>query len=363
MKSQACWGFMITGAIISKQLGAPMKKFMFRSALFSVLSLLLVLSAVGQGQQIEDDDLNKRAQTGMKFLQMSVDARASGMAGAMTAMEQGASAMFYNPASMARISNSLNLSLGQVQWFEDVVYNYGSLAFAPAGGDYGVFGAFIMAVDYGEFLGTIRADTEDGFVDTGAYSPSAISAGISYAKDLSDRFAVGGNIKYVYQDLTSSTMTLEETQGNSQGTVAFDLGVLYNTGFESLNFAMSARNFSSEVTYEEEAFELPLTFTIGLSMDMLDLTEMNTDLHSFVLSVDAERPRDFYEHMNVGGEYILSNTFSLRAGYAFPTDEEGISLGVGVKRDLGGFNFDANYAFTDWGVFGSVSRISLNLGF
>lgn len=354
---------MNTGAIISKQIGAPMKKFMFRSALFGVLSLFMVMSVAGQGQQIEDDELNKRAQTGMKFLQMSVDARASGMAGAMTAMEYGASAMFYNPASMARVSTNLNLSVGQVQWFEDVVYNYGSLAFAPAGGDYGVFGAFVMAVDYGEFLGTIRADNEDGFVDTGVFSPSAISAGFSYANQLSDRFAIGGNIKYVYQDLTSNTINVGETQGNSEGTMAFDLGVLYNTGFRSLNFAMSARNFSNEVQFEEEAFELPLTFTIGVSMNMIDLTDFNSDMHSFVLSMDAERPRDFYEHLNVGGEYTLAKTFSLRAGYAFPADEEGVSLGVGVQRDLGGFNFDANYAFTDWGVFGSVSRISLNLGF
>ena len=340
-----------------------MKKLIFRSALSGVLSLLLVMSAVGQGQQIEDDDLNKRAQTGMKFLQMSVDARASGMAGAMTAMEQGAAAIFYNPATMARINRPFNLSIGQVQWFEDIVYNYGSVAFAPAGGDYGVFGAFIMAVDYGEFFGTVRAENEEGFLDTGTYSPSAISAGVSYAKDLSDRFAVGANIKYVYQDLTNSTVTLDETQGNSQSTVAFDFGVLYNTGFESLNFAMSARNFSSEVTYEDEAFELPLTFTIGLSMDMIDLTEFDSNMHSFVLSVDAERPRDFYEHLNVGGEYTLAGTFSLRAGYAFPTDEEGVSLGVGVQRDLGGFDFNANYAFTDFGIFGSVNRISVNLGF
>lgn len=318
---------------------------------------------MGQAEQIPEEDLNKRAQTGMKFLQQSVDARAAGVGNAVTAVEGYASAMFYNPAGMARLQKPLNVSLGQTQWFADITYNYGGVAFAPAGGAFGVFGAFVMAVDYGEFLGTIRADNEQGFLDTGAYSPTALSVGFSYAKSLSDRFAVGGNIKYVEQDLSESQLSADEFQGNSQSTVAVDFGVLYNTGFRSLNFAMSARNFSREVTYEEEAFELPLTFTIGVSMDMLDLTNYNTDMHSFILSIDAERPRDFYEHLNIGGEYVLANTLALRAGYAFPTDEEGINLGVGLQRDLGGLGFAANYAFTDFGVLGTINRLSLNLSF
>ena len=354
---------MQTGAGIFKLNGAPMKRFYSHISLAGLMCLIFAASALGQGQQIEDDELDKRAQTGMKFLQMSVDARAAGMGSAITAMEGVSSAMFYNPASMARLTNAVNVSLGQSQWFADITYNFGSISFAPASGSYGVFGAFLMAVDYGDFLGTIRAETEAGFVDTGSYSPSALSVGFSYAKSLSDRFAVGGNVKYVYQDLTNSTLSATETQGNSQNTVAFDLGVLYNTGFRSLNFAMSARNFSREVTYEEEAFELPLTFTIGVSMNMLDLTSVDQSMHSFVLSIDAERPRDFYEHLNVGGEYVLANTLALRAGYAFPTDEEGINLGVGLQRHLGGVGFAANYAFTDFGLLGTVNRISLNLAF
>lgn len=340
-----------------------MKYLVFRSTLLGLLSLFCAVSVMGQAQQIPEEDLEKRAQTGMKFLQMSVDARAAGQGSAVTAVEGYASAMFYNPAGLAKLTSPLSVSLGQTSWFADITYNYGGVAFAPAGGAFGVFGAFVMAVDYGDFLGTVRAENEAGFVDTGNYSPSALSAGFSYAKSLSDRFAVGGNIKYVYQDLTQSTISATETQSNNQSTVAVDFGVLYNTGFRSLNFAMSARNFSREVTYEEEAFELPLTFTIGVSMDMLDLTNYNTDMHSFVLSIDAERPRDFYEHLNIGGEYILANTLALRAGYAFPTDEEGINLGVGLQRDLGGLGFSANYSFTDFGILGNINRIGLNLSF
>ena len=321
-----------------------------------------------------DQNTNKRGQTGMKFLQMSVDARASGMASAMTALENSSSiAMFYNPASMARLQTTGNVALNRVSWVADINYNAASAAYRPGGGGYGVFGISVVAVDYGTFYGAIRSNNESGYVSTGEFSPTAFAAGLGYAKALTDRFAVGGNLKYVTQDLTESVMGFQEnesddpsldpslynTQGNSKSTVAVDFGVLYNTGFRSLNFAMSARNFSRELTYEAQNFELPLTLTIGISMDMIDFTSMSSDVHSLVLAVDAARPRDYYEHMNLGMEYTFMELLSLRAGYAFPTDEEGISLGAGLNVDFGGIGLGADYAYTSFGILGNVNRIGL----
>ena len=324
----------------------------------------------------QEQDTNKRGQTGMKFLQMSVDARAAGMASAMTALENASSiAMFYNPASMARLQANGDVAFSRVSWFAEINYNAASAAYRPADGRYGVFGLTLMAVDYGAFIGTIRAENDKGYVETGEFSPTALAAGIGYAKALTDRFAVGGNLKYVTQNLDESVMGFREneaedpaqnqdlfiTQRNAQSTVAVDFGVLYNTGFRSLNFAMSARNFSRELTYEAQNFELPLTFSIGVSMDMIDFTSASADVHSLVLAVDAQRPRDFYEHVNAGLEYTFMDLFSLRAGYAFPTDVEGVSLGAGVNLDVGGVGLRANYAFTAYEVLNNVNRVSLQL--
>ena len=331
----------------------------------------------GNGEQPiaeREQNTDKRGQTGMKFLQMSVDARAAGMGSAMTALENASSvAMFYNPASMARLQNTGDVALSRVTWVADINYNGAAAAYRPAGGRYGVFGLSIVAVDYGTFLGTIRADNEAGYYDTGEFSPTALAAGLGYAKALTDRFAVGGNVKYVTQDLSESVQGFQNpddvdaalnpegyiTQGNSASTIAVDFGLLYNTGFRSLNFAMSARNFSRELTYEAQNFELPLTLTIGVSMDMIDFTNMSSDVHSLVLAVDAARPRDFYEHVNVGAEYTFMDLLSLRAGYAFPTDEEGISLGAGLNTEVSGIGLGANYAYTAFGILGNVNRISL----
>jgi hypothetical protein len=138
----------------------------------------------------------------------------------------------------------------------------------------------------------------------------------------------------------------------------FDFGVLYNTGFESLSFGMSIRNFSEEIRYAQESFQLPLTFRIGVSMNTLDLLNMDPDKHSFLLSIDATHPRDFPEQIGIGAEYIFMKMFALRAGYEFPNDEHGFAAGVGFQKDIADFRFGLDYAYTPFGVFGDVHRFS-----
>jgi hypothetical protein len=334
------------------------------------LGLLLVVpfahAQEAEDPGFQDPDVDKSAQTGFKFLSLSMDPRASAMAGAFTAQDVASSvAMFYNPASMANMQGRFDIAVMQTQFIADINYNAGSIAFSPRDGLYGVFGVSVMAVDYGEIQETVY-DAGSTFRDVGTFSPTALAVGLGYARALSDRFAIGGNVKYALQDLGTFTVGQNEggdvtTEEYSKGTAAFDFGVLYKTGFRSMNFAMSVRNFSPELRYEQESFELPLTFRIGVSMDVMDLTSMDRDMHSFVLAVDAERPRDFAEQLRIGGEYLLMNTLALRAGYAFPTDTEGFNLGLGLQRELSGLGFAFNYAYTSYEVFDAVHRIGIQL--
>ena len=338
------------------------------TAALLVLTVVYGPQAFGQTQGFQEPEVSKSAQTNFKFLSMSVDPRASGMGGALTAADQASSvAMFYNPAGLARMQSSVDVAVMQTQWIADINYSAGSIAFRPAGGVYGIVGVSVMAVDYGDFEGTVHDTNPSGYLDTGNFSPTALAVGVGYARSLSDRFAVGGNVKYAYQDLTTSFVDVDDageyvSKDYNEGTVAFDFGVLYNTGFRSLNFAMSVRNFAQELQYEQENFELPLTFRIGVSMDLTDLAaSVNPDMHSFRVAVDAVRPRDFAEQLQIGGEYLFLNTLALRAGYAFPTDTEGLSLGAGLQRSLAGVGLSFNYAFTSFEVFENVHRLGLQL--
>jgi hypothetical protein len=322
---------------------------------------LCVLAGPVMGQQ------QKLAQTGLKFLSTSLDPRAAAMGDAVTAVDGGSEMMFYNPAGMASQSTFLNVSFGQLQWIADINYDQVSLSFAPRNGRFGVIGISVVSVDYGELQGTIRADNDQGFLETEIFSPSATAIGVAYARALTNRFSVGGQIKFAHQNLGSNVQELDENGGfvtaaNRINVTAFDFGVLYRTGFRSMTFAFSARNFSEEVKYVDESFQLPLTMKIGLAMDVLDLTrDENDKTHSLLVSIDAENPRDFSEQLKIGTEYVFLEAFSLRAGYAFPTDEQGLNLGAGVFRRVGGVGIGADYAYTDFGVFSKVHRFALRL--
>ena len=309
---------------------------------------VLVLTLLCSFTIAQDDDLgtDKLAQTGMKFLSFSPDARAAALGDAVTAKTGGASSLFYNPAGMARIEG-MNLSAGQANWIAGITYNAVSVAYAS---DAGVFGISVMNVDYGEIQGTIRSSNTAGYADTELFTPTANVVGLGYAIAPTDRFSVGGQVKFVNEKLGNAYL---DTEGSVEGlesldmdAVAYDFGLMYQMDWKNLMIAMSARNFSESLKYAEEAFELPLTFRMGVAVDVIE---------NLSLSFVNERPRDYFSTTRVGFEYSLMGMLAVRAGYVTPTDEAGINLGVGFQ--VAGFNVDV--AYTDFGVFDPVTRVGV----
>jgi hypothetical protein len=336
-----------------------------KKRIYTNFILILAIIFVGTGNAQEN---RKLAQTGMKFLSLSLDARASALGGALTAVEGNSLTMFYNPSTMGFRDQAFDVSAGQVSFIADINYIYGSAAYQPGQGEYGVFGVTFVSVDYGDLIGTIRAENEQGFLETGMFSPVAYAFGFGYAKSLTDQFSIGGNIKYVQQDLTGGYVNFDADQNGvavetNKNVMVFDLGLLYRTGFKSLNFGMSIRNFAQEITYIEESFQLPLTFRIGLAMNMMDLTSIDKNVHSLLLTVEATHPRDFAEQVSFGAEYEFMNMFALRAGYSFPNDEHGFSAGVGFHKDISNYLFAIDYAYTPFGIFNEVHRFTIGFGF
>jgi len=338
--------------------------------------ILIILMIFIQNNIIlsQDDDNQKLAQTGMKFLNVSLDARASAFGDAVTSLELNSSALFYNPASMGWSNKSFDATLGTTQFIADIKYYNAAISFAPYDGDYGIFGLSFVSVDYGDFLGTVRADNDQGFLDVGTFSPTALAFGVGYAKSLSEKFSIGANIKYVRQSLGTSIVddvvtdpsgayVSAKTEDNKIDVLAFDFGILYKTGFKSLNIGMSVRNFAREVEYKEEGFQLPLIFQIGASFNFADILDVDRSEHSLLLTVDANHPRDYPEQLLIGLEYTFMDLISLRGGYSTPNDERDISAGLGIKKDIGGLVLGVDYSYTPFGVFNNVHRISINFAY
>ena len=331
--------------------------------LLGSLTLLLVLfcSDGAEAQQ------RKRAQTTMKFLSTSNYANASAMANAVTAMEGGAWHQFYNPSAMAWSPQRVDLTGSVNEWIAGINYSSVHATIQPFEGRFGIIGFNMVNVEYGDLQRTIRGNNESGYIDVGTFSPTAFSAGLSYAKSISDQFAVGANVKFVTQDLGAGIVDIDSDnsfieQNFSASTTVVDFGVFYRTGFESLNFAMSVTNFSPDVSFDSQDHELPLTFKMGLSMDVIDLTDLSQERHSLIVNVDANRPRDYNEQIQVGAQYGFNDLFVLRGGYVLPSDEEGYSVGFGVKGSLRNNQMLlVDYSYSDFGIFSNVNRLTFRI--
>lgn len=293
------------------------------------------------------------------------------MGEALTTMSGSSASLFYNPAGIADIP-SFDIIGSQMKWIADIKYLSGSAAYAPAGGKYGVFGVSFLTVDYGSFDFTRVAQNEQGYVDIiGAPQPTAFVAGLAYGRALSDKFSVGGQVKLAYQDLgksivpvytkvvvdsvTMRTDTAMVERDYSLNTLAFDFGTIYKTGLKSLAFGMSITNFSREMKYERESFQLPLTFKIGVSMNLMDLVPNSGENHSLYVSIDAVHPRSYYEYLNVGMEYAFMNTIILRGGYISGHTEYDLTAGIGVRK----FGLAVDYSFMPQKILNDIHRISV----
>lgn len=333
---------------------------MKRMQLYAICVLsILGLSVTGALAQ------QKLAQSGFDFLNVATDPRAAAMGEAVTSLEMNSAAMFFNTAGMARLQNGVSLSVGQIGWIADIRHFYGSVAISPANGEYGVIGLTFRSVNYGSMDQTIIANNANGYLDLGTFSPTAYAAGIGYAKAISDRFAIGGNVNYDFQDLGSSVTSInaDGSYAHSRSklnVVSFDFGMIYNTGFKSLAFGMDVRNFSRQLKYVSESFDLPLIFNLGVSMNVLDMWNVDSKSQSLIIAAGATHPRDYPEQVNVGAEYNFMQMISLRGGYMFNNDVYGVTAGVGIHKDIAGVNLGVDYSWTPFtGGFSDVQRLSV----
>ena len=305
--------------------------------------------------------LKKLAQTGLQFLKIDAGARAAAMGGAMTNAGYDANSVFYNPAGIARMEYGTDVLLNNTQWIADISYNSFSAAYTLEGiGTFGVHGLF---TDYGDdIVGTRVAANEQGYITTGKVDVSGYSFGISYAKNLSDRFSVGGTIKFIGQSLGSNLMPNGNTKDNKVSGVAFDFGTIFYPGWESFRFGMSVRNFGPELQYEKESFEAPLTFTFGAAFNFLDMFEVGEE-QQLLVSIDLQHPRDYTERVHMGAEYIFMDVLALRAGYKTNYDNEGLTFGAGLFYELSGVNLKVDYSYNDMEFFSGVNRFTVGFSF
>ncbi len=336
--------------------------------LFSILSLSHIY-----GQLDNESTITKTGTTAAQFLKIGVDARASAMGNAYTAMGGDINSMYWNPAGLATIKRMETMFVNS-NWLAGIQFKY--TAFALNLNQFGVIGFSATSLTIpDDLVRTVEKPNGTGeFFDA-----SDLAMNISYAHQLTDQFSIGGNIKYIRQKIWHA----------SASSFAADLGALFVTPFNGIRLGASLSNYGSDMQmsgrdqkfsidpdpnntgnvefvnamYETDKFPLPLIFRVGLSGEII-----NTDQMRLSFAVDALHPNDNVEWVNAGLEYALAETFFLRGGMntLFREDsEEGLTIGGGINYQIPGSTtrVKIDYSYSAFGRLKNVQRLALGLRF
>lgn len=309
--------------------------------------------------------------TSMQFLKVMPCARGTALGDAYSVLASGAEAVFWNPASISRVQNQ-EVSSTYMMWMMDT--KLGAISYAASLNNYGAIGVSMQYVDYGEMEEAIwnrpysKYDPFPGLTGR-KFKPYAYVVGVSYAKQLTEKFSTGLSIKYAYESLfDGSKVNTMVSQGvyedvNTWGQgFLFDFGMYYNTGFRSVQLAIAIQNFGADIKYAKEASPVPLQFRWGVSADLVggDALLANVKNNRLTLAFDLFQPNDYAQQEHLGLEYEFAGIFALRGGYKFNYDSEGFTAGCGIKQSVGSLNLIFDYSYGSVSNYlGDVHRISL----
>ena len=328
-----------------------------------IITLIFAASIFGQ---------SKVGSTALPSLTIGIGPKAIGMGGAFVATANDVTGIFWNPAGVSRMGFSQAL-FTHSKWFADINFNWAGAAINL--GNMGTVGASFMYLDYGKMEVTNMREQEG----TGEYFEAKdMVMALHYSYNLTDRFSIGGNFKYVYEGIWNS----------SASGVAFDLGILFISEINGLRIGAVISNFGPDLQmdgkdllfqhdvdnqsygnndqilgyWKTEKYPLPFTFKVGLAMDVIEQED-----HKLTLGTDINYPNDNSPSMNVGMQYTFMNMLSLRAGYKslfLDNADESFTYGIGLAQEVGrDLELTFDYSFTKMDKLDNTHQFSVGIRF
>lgn len=339
--------------------------------IYLVVLILALLASNSYAQLFRST--SKVGTTAAQFLKIGAGGRAIGMGGAYTALGTDVYSIYWNPAGVAQTTSNNEVTFNHATWLADITYDFAAGVINLQ--DFGVVTASFTSLQVPEDkVRTFEKPEGDGRT----WDAGAIAIGVGYSKNLTDRFSIGFQAKYIRESVWNS----------SASGFGIDVGTLYRTPFNDLMIGASISNFGSKMKldgrdirynadpngdqntgpnnipaqYKMDEFDLPLTFRIGLAMDVV-----KTRYFKFSAAVDAVHPNDNTEYLNLGGELSYDNMLFVRIGYKSlfkENSEEGLTYGGGIKYPImSNMSIYINYGFADYGRLDNVQFFDIGLIF
>ena len=340
-----------------------------------ILLILVALSLVwGDGNAFADGS-NRAGTAAAPELLIPVGARDMALGGASIANTDGIESHHWNPAGLARSKADASAMFSTMSYIADINVNY----LAVSGRfKLGTLAVSLKALDVGDIAVTTEK-RPDG--TGGTYSPTFFTLGLTYARSLTDRIALGTTLNYISNDLGRADAS----------AVAFSVGLQYqNLGdIQGLDLGVAVKHIGQRMQYQgagllnkgslndlrrSSAFynveagsaDLPSLFEIGLGYryPLGGMGKLN-------LSSLFQHHNYDYDQYKLGAEYIYNDFLAVRGGFDYAADAAddsylfGTSFGLGLNFNLGGALQDVrlDYAYTGVDHFDALNTFTFQVGF
>ncbi|MDX2474657.1 MAG: PorV/PorQ family protein [Candidatus Krumholzibacteria bacterium] len=292
---------------------------------------------------------------GAQFLRVPVGARAVAMGKAYSALASDGATLFWNPAGIMRTPGRKNFFFSHTEYTAGIAMEH--LSYHQRGQNFG-YGLSAGVLRSGDILRTDELHQEG----TGQFfNANQFYLGASVARAMTDRFSIGGTVKYFQENL-------DEYQTKA---IFADLGILYFVGLGDTRIGFSVRNFGNDMqpvgtpaalsdgyvaANDFQSFAAPTVGQFGAAR-----TWQLSQKMGFLTSVDFAHPSDYKESFRMGGELSLNKILFLRVGYETSRAEGGFATGFGVELKRKQMLLKVDYAYSDLGSFGTIHHISIDL--
>lgn len=276
------------------------------------------------------------------------------------------------------MERSVEAMFSQMTYFADIGVSYGAIGVTA--GSFGNLGFTLKSIGFGDIPVTTSI-YPDGTGEL--YSPTYLTLGASYGKQLTDRISVG----------LSANLISEKILSMSTSGIAFSVGIQYqNLGVQGLALGVAINNIGPNMRYsgsnayvnadnpddqrstnpyltEMASFELPSNLEIGIGYSPR-LDEKN------MISVGGSFRNNNYQddEYNLGLEYAFDNMFFVRGGYTFAPEAKkdlanqrgyiyDFTAGAGINYEVGGVALSFDYAYRHMKYFDGNNVFSLKIGF
>jgi hypothetical protein len=360
----------------------------FKKITAGISGFVICATASMQGQ-LSTQQLNggiNTITTSVPLLLITPDSRAGGMADCGVASSPDPNAIHWNMAKLPFSDKKLGLAVSYTPWLRQLVND---INLAYLSGYYKLDKSSAVAGSLRYFsLGTITFTDIVGNT-IGNFRPNEFAIDGAYSRKLSDHFAGGMAMRFIYSNLTNGLTLTGGTQTHAGISFAVDLNGYYKSskmdlggknGYLTVGFNIS--NIGAKISYtssgQKDFIPTNLKFGAGLQIDLDDYNTFNvlTDINKLLVPtppyyqtgtsviIEGKDPnvtvaqgivQSFYDapggfkeelrefNPSIGLEYWYDKQFAVRTGFFYEDRTKGnrqyITLGAGVKYNVFGLDF------------------------